>query len=77
MLSGVGEDEFKTMLQTMSGMGLPGFSEGMKDRMKDIDMDALKEEYGLMMEALLSGKDLSALQLPTIDHLMGKRHDDL
>eukprot|EP00466_Bigelowiella_natans_P019683 jgi/Bigna1/82232/fgenesh1_pg.89_\ len=77
MLSGVGEDEFKTMLQTMSGMGLPGFSEGMKDRMKDIDMDALKEEYGLMMEALLSGKDLSALELPTIDHLMGKRHDDL
>jgi len=36
-----------------------------------------KEEYGLMMEALLSGKDLSTLKLPTIDHLMGKAHDDL
>mmetsp|Transcript_1403 Transcript_1403/g.2001 ORF Transcript_1403/g.2001 Transcript_1403/m.2001 type:complete len:339 (-) Transcript_1403:512-1528(-) len=42
MLSGVGEDEFKTMLQTMSGMGLPGFTEGMKDRIKDVDMEALK-----------------------------------
>mmetsp|Transcript_16998 Transcript_16998/g.23776 ORF Transcript_16998/g.23776 Transcript_16998/m.23776 type:complete len:434 (+) Transcript_16998:201-1502(+) len=77
MLDNVDENEFKTMLETMAGLGLPGFDGDMKERLAGVDMRELKEEYGVMMEALLSGKDISQLQLPVIDKLMGKVHDDL
>ncbi|GAB5362240.1 hypothetical protein AAMO2058_000781300 [Amorphochlora amoebiformis] len=77
MLSGVKENDFKEMLEQMAQMGLPGFDHKMMERMDDVDVAQLKEEYGMMMQALLKGEDLSSLNLPIIDKIMGRFHDDL
>eukprot|EP00467_Chlorarachnion_reptans_P008733 CAMPEP_0114516640 /NCGR_PEP_ID=MMETSP0109-20121206/17439_1 /TAXON_ID=29199 /ORGANISM="Chlorarachnion reptans, Strain CCCM449" /LENGTH=457 /DNA_ID=CAMNT_0001697049 /DNA_START=963 /DNA_END=2336 /DNA_ORIENTATION=- len=75
--SKVKDTDFKEMLEQMAKMGLPGLDKGMLSKLHDVDMKALRDEYGIMMEGLLAGKDISALELPIMDSLMNRFHDDL
>mmetsp|Transcript_20395 Transcript_20395/g.41127 ORF Transcript_20395/g.41127 Transcript_20395/m.41127 type:complete len:358 (+) Transcript_20395:39-1112(+) len=71
------DTDFKMLLEQMSELGLPGFDKDMLARLDGVDIQTVKDEYGQMMEALMTGKDLASLELPTIDALMGRMRDDL